>query len=192
MLDPSHPVRALSLCTSRRTRAHESTWRVSASFPSKTCTPSFSMGGCNFFALDDNSKDLAPCKSRLRILFHIRAYKTLFERHGSFNGVLYLSCFCSISCLFVREFALVSLTTSMTSSPGNPYLSESRQPQLYSAFTSTYALAIISVCLRIFSRKHFTKAGIWLDDYAIFAALAFASANFVNMIICKSVIMLAI
>ncbi|KAL2040179.1 hypothetical protein N7G274_007082 [Stereocaulon virgatum] len=71
----------------------------------------------------------------------------------------------------------------MTSSPGNPYLSESRQPQLYGAYTSTYALAIISVCLRITSRKHFTKAGIWLDDYVIFAALACASAAFVNMVI---------
>ncbi|KAL2045122.1 hypothetical protein ABVK25_012213 [Lepraria finkii] len=63
------------------------------------------------------------------------------------------------------------------------YLSESRQPQLYGTYTSTYALAIISVCLRISSRKYFTKAGIWLDDYAICASLAFASGNFVDMMI---------
>lgn len=80
----------------------------------------------------------------------------------------------------------------MTSSPGNPYLSESRQPQLYGTYTSTYALAIILVCLRISSRKHFTKAGIWLDDYAICVSLAFASRNFVDMIIYKNVITLAI
>ena len=73
----------------------------------------------------------------------------------------------------------------MTTSPDKAYLSESRQPQLYSVYGSTYALAVIAVALRLSARKFFSKAGIWWDDYAICAALACASGNFVDMIICK-------
>lgn len=65
------------------------------------------------------------------------------------------------------------------------YLSESRQPRLYGVFTSTYALAIIAVGLRLSARKYFSKAGIWLDDYAICASLIFATANFIDMMMCK-------
>ena len=67
-------------------------------------------------------------------------------------------------------------------------LSESRQPQLYAAYSITYALAVIAVGLRLSARKFFSKAGIWLDDYAICASLVIASANFVDMILCKQFI----
>ena len=73
----------------------------------------------------------------------------------------------------------------MTSSVGNAYLSESHQPQLYAAYSITYALAVIAVGLRLSARKYFSKAGIWLDDYAICASLVVASGNFVDMTICK-------
>ena len=53
----------------------------------------------------------------------------------------------------------------MSSQHGSAYLSESHQPQLYSAYISTYMLAIIAVCLRLSARKYFSKAGVWLDDY---------------------------
>ena len=66
---------------------------------------------------------------------------------------------------------------------GSAYLSENHQPQLYGANVSTFALAIISVCLRLAARKVFSKAGFWLDDYAILASLVVATGNFVNMII---------
>ncbi|KAL6718754.1 hypothetical protein ACLMJK_002988 [Lecanora helva] len=62
------------------------------------------------------------------------------------------------------------------------YLSESRQPQLYAAYTVTYAFAIIAVCLRLAARKYFSKAGIWLDDYAIVLSLVIASGDYIDMI----------
>lgn len=80
----------------------------------------------------------------------------------------------------------------MTTPLEKAYLSDSRQPQLYGAYGSTYALAIIAVGLRLSARKYFSKAGIWLDDYAICASLACASGNFVDMIICKKIRTLAI
>lgn len=80
----------------------------------------------------------------------------------------------------------------MTSPLEKPYLSESRQPQLYGAYISTYALAVIAVGLRLSARKYFSKARIWFDDYAICASLAFASGNFVDMIICEKIIALAL
>ena len=73
----------------------------------------------------------------------------------------------------------------MTTLPDKAYLSQSRQPQLYGAYGSTYALAVIAVGLRLSARKYFSKAGFWWDDYAICAALACATGNFVDMIICK-------
>lgn len=76
----------------------------------------------------------------------------------------------------------------MTSPQEMAYLSESRQPQLYGAYSSTYALAVIAVGLRLSARKYFSKAGIWLDDYAICASLAFASGNFVDMIMCEQIL----
>ena len=72
------------------------------------------------------------------------------------------------------------------------YLSESRQPQLYRAYSSTYAPAVIAVGLRLSVRKYFSKAGVWLDDYAIYASLVFASGDFVDMIVCKEIITLAL
>lgn len=79
----------------------------------------------------------------------------------------------------------------MTSSLGNAYLSESRQPQLYAAYSITYALAVIAVGLRLSARKYFSKAGIWLDDYAICASLLVAGGNFVDMTICKTIMTMA-
>ena len=73
----------------------------------------------------------------------------------------------------------------MTSPQDKAYLAESRQPALYGAYSSTYALAVIAVACRLSARKYFSKAGIWLDDYAICASLLCASANFVDMIICE-------
>lgn len=70
----------------------------------------------------------------------------------------------------------------MTSPQEKAYLSENRQPQLYGAYISTYALAVLAVGLRLSARKYFSKAGIWLDDYAICASLACATGNFVDMI----------
>ena len=75
----------------------------------------------------------------------------------------------------------------MSSQHGSAYLSESHQPQLYGAYISTHVLAIIAVCLRLSARKYFSKAGVWLDDCAICASLAFATGNFVDMIICKTI-----
>ena len=63
-------------------------------------------------------------------------------------------------------------------------LSESRQPQLYGAYISTYSLAVIAVCLRLACRKCFSKAGLWLDDYAICVSLLVASGNFADMLVC--------
>ena len=80
----------------------------------------------------------------------------------------------------------------MTSPLEKASLTESRQTQLYGAYSSTYALAVIAVGLRLSARKCFSKAGVWLDDYAICASLVFASGNFVDMIICKEMITLAI
>ena len=79
----------------------------------------------------------------------------------------------------------------MTSPLEKAYLSESRQPQLYGAYSSTYALAVIAVGLRLSARKYFSKAGVWLDDYATCTSLVFAGGNFVDMIICKEIFMLA-
>lgn len=69
------------------------------------------------------------------------------------------------------------------SAQSHPNLFESRQPQLYGAYISTYVLAIVAVCLRLLSRKSFSKAGLWLDDYAICASLLVAGGNFVDMFI---------
>lgn len=65
------------------------------------------------------------------------------------------------------------------------YLAESRQPQLYGASVSTYTLAVFSVCLRLAARKFFSKAGFWLDDYAICASLAVVTGIFVDQITCE-------
>ena len=89
-------------------------------------------------------------------------------------------------------YKLPSWSLNMTTSPEKEYLSQSHQPQLYSVYGSTYALAVIAVGLRLSARKYFSKAGIWWDDYAICASLACASGNFVDMIICKKIKMLAI
>ena len=82
-------------------------------------------------------------------------------------------------------FALHPYPKNMTTPLGKTSLSESRQPQLYAAYSITYALAVIAVGLRISARRFFSKAGIWLDDYAICVSLVIAGANFVDMIICK-------
>ena len=65
-----------------------------------------------------------------------------------------------------------------------PDLSETRQPQLYGAYISTYLLAVVAVGLRLLSRKRLSKAGLWLDDFAICASLFIAGGNFVDMLIC--------
>ena len=75
----------------------------------------------------------------------------------------------------------------MTTSLEKGYLSQSRQPELYGIYGSTYALAVLAVGLRLSARKYFSKAGIWWDDYAICASLACASGNFVDMIICEKI-----
>lgn len=76
----------------------------------------------------------------------------------------------------------------MATSSGDAYLAENHQPRLYGAFISTYLLAVIAVCLRLSARKRFSKAGLWLDDYAICAALGVATGYFIDMIICKTII----
>ena len=55
----------------------------------------------------------------------------------------------------------------MASAAGPIDLYESQQPRLYAAYSVTYSLAVIAVCLRLISRKHLSKAGLWWDDYAI-------------------------
>lgn len=79
----------------------------------------------------------------------------------------------------------------MTSPLEKAYLSESRQPQLYAAYSSTFALAVMAVGLRLAARKQFSKAEVWLDHCAISASLVLASASFVDMIICKKIITIA-
>lgn len=79
----------------------------------------------------------------------------------------------------------------MTSQLEKTYLSESRQPQLYAAYSSTYALAVIAVGLPLSAGKYFSKAGVWLDDYAICASLVLAIVSFVDMTICKKIITIA-
>ena len=43
----------------------------------------------------------------------------------------------------------------------------SKQPQLLAAYISTFAFAVIAVCLRFVARKVFSNAQLWWDDYAI-------------------------
>ena len=70
------------------------------------------------------------------------------------------------------------------SSQAQPALTESRQPQLYAASILTYLLALLAVSLRLLSRKRFSTAGLWLDDFAICTSLLAAGGYFVNMLIC--------
>ena len=67
----------------------------------------------------------------------------------------------------------------------HPDLTESRQPQLYTAYISTYLLALVAVSLRLLSRKRFSTAELWLDDFAICASLLVAGGNFIDMLICE-------
>ena len=55
----------------------------------------------------------------------------------------------------------------MVSATGAIDLSESQQPRLYGAYSTTYLLAVTSICLRLVCRKYLSKAGLWWDDYAI-------------------------
>ena len=119
------------------------------------------------------------CKARHGLgTLLILLFKTLIFSHD----VLSFPCTFSIA-RFSSHF-----DAAMANSQRSVDFSESRQPQLYGACISTYALAVTAVCLRLSARKYFSKAGIWLDDYAICASLAVASGNFVDMIICESVI----
>lgn len=50
------------------------------------------------------------------------------------------------------------------------YLAESRQGSLYAADTVTYALAIVAVAFRFWSRR-LKRAGLRADDWLILSAL---------------------
>ncbi|KAL2864488.1 putative integral membrane protein [Aspergillus lucknowensis] len=62
-------------------------------------------------------------------------------------------------------------------------LYESKQPELYAAYSSTYGLAVVAVALRLWCRLAVSKAGLWWDDYIICLALTIATGNYVDMII---------
>ncbi|EGD98237.1 integral membrane protein [Trichophyton tonsurans CBS 112818] len=62
-------------------------------------------------------------------------------------------------------------------------LSESRQPQLYAAFISTFCLSVVAVGLRLICRLGHLRPGLWWDDYMICASLLMTAGNFVAMII---------
>jgi hypothetical protein len=56
--------------------------------------------------------------------------------------------------------------------PAELDLSESQQPQLYAAYCSTFALAVIAVILRVRCRTAGSRSvGLWWDDYTILASL---------------------
>lgn len=50
-------------------------------------------------------------------------------------------------------------------------LSESRQTELYAAYSSTYGLAVVAVALRLVSRTLISNVGLWWDDYIVCVAL---------------------
>jgi hypothetical protein len=43
-------------------------------------------------------------------------------------------------------------------------LSESKRPELYAAYSSTYGLAVVAVALRLVSRMAVSRVGLWWDD----------------------------
>ncbi|KAI2885216.1 hypothetical protein CBS63078_11256 [Aspergillus niger] len=61
-------------------------------------------------------------------------------------------------------------------------LTESKRPELYGAYSVTYALALLAFGLRIVSRTLISKAGLWWDDYLVCMAMLTATANFATMI----------
>ncbi|XRM45278.1 hypothetical protein ABZX51_008378 [Aspergillus tubingensis] len=66
--------------------------------------------------------------------------------------------------------------------PAGLDLTESKRPELYGAYSVTYALALLAFGLRIVSRTLISKAGLWWDDYLICIAMLTATANYATMI----------
>ncbi|GLA54045.1 hypothetical protein AnigIFM63604_011572 [Aspergillus niger] len=66
--------------------------------------------------------------------------------------------------------------------PAGLDLTESKRPELYGAYSVTYALALLAFGLRIVSRTLISKAGLWWDDYLVCMAMLTATANFATMI----------
>ncbi|KAF2806913.1 uncharacterized protein BDZ99DRAFT_422208 [Mytilinidion resinicola] len=63
----------------------------------------------------------------------------------------------------------------MESNPSHIDLSASRQPQIWAAIGTTYALAVICVALRFLARR-LVKFTFWLDDWLVLGALAILTA----------------
>ena len=55
--------------------------------------------------------------------------------------------------------------------PAGLDLTESKRPELYGAYSVTYALALLAFGLRIVSRTLISKAGLWWDDYLVCMAM---------------------
>ncbi|RAL08854.1 putative integral membrane protein [Aspergillus homomorphus CBS 101889] len=66
--------------------------------------------------------------------------------------------------------------------PAGLDLSESKRPELYGAYSATYALALVAFGLRMLSRTLISKVGLWWDDYLMCIAMLTATANFAIMI----------
>ncbi|KAJ5210071.1 hypothetical protein N7491_009883 [Penicillium cf. griseofulvum] len=62
-------------------------------------------------------------------------------------------------------------------------LNESHQTELYAKYSGTYGLAVVAVILRLLCRLKVSKANLWWDDYIMCVALAFATGNYIDMII---------
>lgn len=64
-------------------------------------------------------------------------------------------------------------------SPAGVDLSETRQPELYASGITTFVLAVLAVCLRLWARK-LLKARCLLDDWLIIGALVGRFESHVN------------
>ena len=78
----------------------------------------------------------------------------------------------SLSATIFAGAQSLQLFEIMSSLPTNVQLSLTRQPLLLDAYMSSYVLAVIAVNPRFFSRKYYSRARLWLDDYTICASLA--------------------
>ncbi|RAK99402.1 putative integral membrane protein [Aspergillus ibericus CBS 121593] len=66
--------------------------------------------------------------------------------------------------------------------PAGLDLTESKRPELYGAYSTTYGLALGAFGLRMVSRMLISKVGLWWDDYLVCIAMLTATANFAVMI----------